>query len=647
MDIFDTLDGETAIATTFADPADVERYRRAKARGLSDQEAFKYGDNGIGKWGDDTTRADDPIVALPRDLPGVAHNRPVLLSGPSGTVVARVADVMPKRANIRNGAGIDLNPAAAAAVGATAGKVPVSWKFLDDPEQQTGGKSVDIFDEIPESGGADIFDEIAGSDTPPAEPTEPVQPQASIPHIIANAARNVPAGAGVGTADAGAGLLKVGADLDRWSGNRLSGAVRAVTGIDPAKLNQESADYLRRRAKEIPTEQGIDPALAGTLPAQIGGGFGSLIPAVASSYAAPVTIAAMMGEQGRKEAAAAGGTEAQQDASFYTNAAVGAVSEYLLGVPALIKSAKAAGIADDVYNSIVKRAAVQAAKGAGRESAQEGIQQTASNLVASTIAGYDKERDVFENVPASMLIGGLVGGPVGLASISLTPTTPKGGEQQNAITQDSIAQERARSSEEGIRPGQQLDEATGAPAPPYGAGQEAYAFDPRGTEGTARFQGEQPKADIFDQVIEQEVGEGNGPGVGGLDFPAEPIRPGPDSGWPSRPLEDQRQNGPEPRQYGPEQDAGQTGSELTPQGPLTFQPFAELPAAAPKAPDLLQARKIPELKGKMIPDGEERVMIEGTEAVIPKERSADAAWSEAHNRKSLLEALRDCLAKAA
>ncbi len=557
----------------------------------------------------------------------------------------------------------------------------------------------------------------------------PPKPEASIPHIIANAARNVPAGAGSGAADAAAGLLKVGADLNEWSGNRLSGAVRSVTGLDPAQLNQDATDYLRRRSKEIPAEQGIDPSLANTLPAQIGSGFGSLIPAVASSYAAPVTIAGMMGEQGRKEAEAAGGTEAQQDTSFYTNAAVGAVSEYLLGVPALIRSAKAAGIADDVYKSIARRAAEQAAKGAVRESTQEGIQQTASNLVASTIAGYDKDRDIFENVPTSMLIGGLVGGPVGAASISLTPTTPEGGEQQNATTQDSIPQERARIEAEGIQPGQQPGEATSAPATPYGAGQEGYAFDPRGSEGYARFQVDQPKADIFEQISEETAVEGRGPAVTSLDLPAEPLRTGPDSGLTGRPIEDQRQNGPRPGQYGPIQDAGQTnaegsGSELTPQGPLTFQPFAALPAAGPSTtpppttrtfrlgdgsvmqvrpiknkygrdvfivedtrypglpsqvnsmedaessvrsaartrrtsftedaarkaetiPALLQARKIPELRGKMIPDGEERVLIEGTEAVIPKERAADAAWGEAHNRKSLLEALRDCLAKAA
>src|SRR4051812_26848824 len=53
------------LATSFADPADVAAFRRCKAAGGSDQECFRVGDNGIGKWGDDCTAGSGPKCALP------------------------------------------------------------------------------------------------------------------------------------------------------------------------------------------------------------------------------------------------------------------------------------------------------------------------------------------------------------------------------------------------------------------------------------------------------------------------------------------------------------------------------------------------------------------------------------------------------
>jgi hypothetical protein len=41
-------------ASSFADPNDVAAYRRAIAQGKTPAEALKVGDNGIGKWGDQT-----------------------------------------------------------------------------------------------------------------------------------------------------------------------------------------------------------------------------------------------------------------------------------------------------------------------------------------------------------------------------------------------------------------------------------------------------------------------------------------------------------------------------------------------------------------------------------------------------------------
>ena len=101
-------------ASSFADPADIAAFRRCKAKGMTDQEAFKYGDNGIGKWGDDTTTP-VPMCALPpEDWTELTHPRgakvKVTIKGVS--VICELRDTMPRKKNIRNGAGIDLNFAA-------------------------------------------------------------------------------------------------------------------------------------------------------------------------------------------------------------------------------------------------------------------------------------------------------------------------------------------------------------------------------------------------------------------------------------------------------------------------------------------------------------------------------------------------------
>lgn len=110
-------------ASSFADPADVASFRRCKNRGGSDMECFKVGDNGIGLWGDDTT-GDVPMCALPRDVwmekwsvMSTAKGKKVVVRANGKEVVCLLGDTMPHTKNIRNGAGIDLNPAAAKALG--------------------------------------------------------------------------------------------------------------------------------------------------------------------------------------------------------------------------------------------------------------------------------------------------------------------------------------------------------------------------------------------------------------------------------------------------------------------------------------------------------------------------------------------------
>lgn len=130
------------LASSFADPADVRAFNRCKASGKSDVECFKVGDNGVGCWGDLTAQMHTPMVALPpqemeKQWGSVAkakHKKVfvalVTAGGSTWNYVACVlADVMPRKAN-KSGAGIDLNPAASAALGLKPPHlVKVEWKW--------------------------------------------------------------------------------------------------------------------------------------------------------------------------------------------------------------------------------------------------------------------------------------------------------------------------------------------------------------------------------------------------------------------------------------------------------------------------------------------------------------------------------------
>ncbi len=124
-------------ASSFADPRDVLAFRKCKAKGLSDKICFRVGDNGIGCWGDDTSQGSGPSCALPPEKmierwgsTTAAKHRPVHVSADGKAVVCVLKDVMPHEANIRNGAGIDLNPDACAALGLTPPVMTAAaWKW--------------------------------------------------------------------------------------------------------------------------------------------------------------------------------------------------------------------------------------------------------------------------------------------------------------------------------------------------------------------------------------------------------------------------------------------------------------------------------------------------------------------------------------
>ncbi len=112
-------------ASSFADAKDVAAFRKCKATGKTDAECFKVGDNGIGYFMESPCwRGDKPFCALPRDIwlerwgdRKQAALRRVAVRINGTVVVGTLGDTMPWRKNIKNGAGIDLNPGFAKAFG--------------------------------------------------------------------------------------------------------------------------------------------------------------------------------------------------------------------------------------------------------------------------------------------------------------------------------------------------------------------------------------------------------------------------------------------------------------------------------------------------------------------------------------------------
>jgi len=113
------------LASNFASLADVRAYKRAIAAGKTEQEAFAVGDNGIGCWGDLTAQEHTPMCALPPDdmaakfgtWQKAKHAKVSVQVGKNKPVICVLADRMPWKKNIKNGCGIDLNPAAMTALG--------------------------------------------------------------------------------------------------------------------------------------------------------------------------------------------------------------------------------------------------------------------------------------------------------------------------------------------------------------------------------------------------------------------------------------------------------------------------------------------------------------------------------------------------
>lgn len=120
-------------ASSFADPKDVAAFQRCKAAGGTDEDCFKVGDNGIGRWGDDCT-SPTPMCALPpedwEEFGNASRGKKVVVTANGTSVICELRDTMPHRKNITNGAGIDLNPGAVAKLGLRPPvMIPATWMW--------------------------------------------------------------------------------------------------------------------------------------------------------------------------------------------------------------------------------------------------------------------------------------------------------------------------------------------------------------------------------------------------------------------------------------------------------------------------------------------------------------------------------------
>lgn len=118
-------------ASSFADPQDLADFRNSGS--------LAKGDNGLGAWGDVTAQDVTSMCALPpEDIlekwgnMATGRHKCVRVRANGRVVVCLLADVMPHRAHITNGAGIDLNPAAAKNLGLRPPfMVPAEWEWIE------------------------------------------------------------------------------------------------------------------------------------------------------------------------------------------------------------------------------------------------------------------------------------------------------------------------------------------------------------------------------------------------------------------------------------------------------------------------------------------------------------------------------------
>ena len=125
------------LASDFASLKDLAAFKAAKAKGQSDKQAFAVGDNGVGCWGALTAQERTYMCALPPDdmiakfgSVKAAKNAKVMVTYKGVQVLCTLADRMPWKKNIKNGCGIDLNPAVLKALRLKSPiKIAVEWQW--------------------------------------------------------------------------------------------------------------------------------------------------------------------------------------------------------------------------------------------------------------------------------------------------------------------------------------------------------------------------------------------------------------------------------------------------------------------------------------------------------------------------------------
>ena len=228
--------------------------------------------------------------------------------------------------------------------------------------------------------------------------SDPPEPVTSDP--IADAIRRVPSGL------AQTGAMAVGA---------LQTAASLVAGPGRIKERiQEQREVTRSVQERAPEDYGVDPLRDEDGASKVIAGATNLVGTMAGGPLAPLVGGALMGESSRQDAEAFGATEAQQAATFGIAGATGVVSEFLLGIPALLRSAKATGASDAVVRSTARKLVEQGFTQAGRGATDEVIEQWVNNLTASTAVGYDPSRKATAGLGEAAMLGAAVGGPAGV-----------------------------------------------------------------------------------------------------------------------------------------------------------------------------------------------------------------------------------------
>ncbi|HMJ06372.1 MAG TPA: hypothetical protein VK474_08985 [Chthoniobacterales bacterium] len=125
---------QTVFASSFADPADLDAFRRCKATGKTDKQCFAVGDNGEGRWDHFTAQERIPMAAIPSDVwaaAGKTGGAPIEVRYAGKIVFGILGDTLPPTNEIHNGAGIDLNPAFAKAFGVKPPfMIAVEWRWV-------------------------------------------------------------------------------------------------------------------------------------------------------------------------------------------------------------------------------------------------------------------------------------------------------------------------------------------------------------------------------------------------------------------------------------------------------------------------------------------------------------------------------------